>query len=118
MISFRFGRLVLVVSFDGFVSLFWLVHAVTFQTSHVGKDKLYGVGWGKHVLLAREGRLKSKNYRHFYVSVVLVVSFRLFRWFRWFRSGVPGFSTCLSQVLREDLRKWDLWVGYHVILLR
>ena len=35
---------------------FGLVHAVTFQKSRVGKDILYGVGKGDHVLLAREGR--------------------------------------------------------------
>ena len=58
VISFHFGRsscfcgFVLVVSF----CCFGLVHAVTFQASHIGKDKLYGVGKGEHVLLAREGR--------------------------------------------------------------
>ena len=39
---------------------FWVVlgylHAVTFQASHVGKDKLYSVGRGEYVSLAREGR--------------------------------------------------------------
>ena len=43
---------------------FRLVHAVTFQTSHVGKDKLYGVEKGEHVLIAREGR-KVKNIASF-----------------------------------------------------
>ena len=32
------------------------MHAGTFQTSQVGKDKLYDVGSSEHVLLAREGR--------------------------------------------------------------
>ena len=95
VISFRFGcfgALVLVVLVVSF-SCFGLVHAVTFQTSQVGKDKLkqrqqgikdklHGVGKDEDVLLAREERIK--NYRHFY----------MFRWFRRFRSAVPGFSTC------------------------
>ena len=63
--------------------------AVTFQkcareTSHVGKDKLYGVGKGEHVLLAREGR-KVK---------IIAISVVPGRWFRFDGSG--GFVPVVS----------------------
>ena len=96
VISLRFGRFggfVLVVSVVSF-RCFGLVHAVTFQTGHVGKDKLYGVGKGEHVLLTREGR-KVKIIAIFICfggssCFVPVVSFQ---WFRRFRPGgfVPVF---------------------------
>ena len=78
--------------------------AVTFQkcareTSHVGKDKLYGVGKGEHVLLAREGR-KVKIIAIFicFGGSRPVVSFR---WFRRFRSGgfVPVFRVLVHVYL-------------------
>ena len=54
------------------------------------------------------GGEKSKNYRHFYVSVVPVVS--LFGgsggsggFVPWFRSSVPGFSTSPSFGGKESL---------------
>ena len=69
---------------------FGLVHGVTFRTSHMGKDKLYGVGKSKHALLAREGR--KKNYLHFY----------MFWWFQWFRFGgfIPMFRVLVHAVKR------------------
>ena len=86
--------------------------ALTFQkcareTSHVGKDKLYGVGEGEHVQLAREGRKVKIMFQWFwlfrsncfggsgcFVRIVSVVPVVLFRVFRSFRSSVPGLSTC------------------------
>ena len=85
VVSFRFSRFVLVVS-EVLFDCLRLVHAVTFQTSHMGKDKLCGVGKVEHVLLAREGR-KVKIIAIFLcfggsgglVPAVLVVSFQWFR---------------------------------------
>ena len=108
--------------------------AVTFQkcareTSHVGKDKLYGVGKSEHVLLAREGR-KVKIIAILYVSVVSVVpavSAVPAVSFRWFHSGVPCFSAYLknaplppiffldSNQLTSYAGALDLWVGHAFI---
>ena len=87
---------------------FGLVHAVTFQKSRVGKDILYVVGKGDHVLLAREGRrlkiiaiFMLRWLRWFRsdcsggsVPVAPAVPVVSFRWLRRFRSGVPDFITC------------------------